>query len=136
MRLIRRKLKDDAGLILTPLIDVVFLVVIFFMLNTSLAINPAIQVDLPGAYTSRAVLEDEIVVTLSGNGDIYIGKALVHLERFPADLKKEMVRLKNNRMILRADEKLPYRNLIEIMDLARLSGIEAISLVTTKKSLP
>ena len=135
MRL-RRRLKDDAGLILTPLIDVVFLVVIFFMLNTSLAINPAIQVDLPHAYTSRAVLEDEIIVTLNGNGDIYIGKVLVPLERFAADLKKEMVRLKNKRMILRADEILPYRNLIEIMDLARLSGIEAISLVTSKKSLP
>ncbi len=134
MRL-KRRLKDDDGLILTPLIDIVFLVIIFFMLNTSLAINPAIQVDLPNAYTSKAVLKDEILVTLSANGDIYIGKVLVSLERFPSDLKKEMVRLQNNRMILRADETLPYRILIEIMDLARLSGIEAISLVTAKKSL-
>ena len=45
MRL-RRRFEDDGGLVLTPLIDMVFLVVIFFMLNTSLSINPAITVEL------------------------------------------------------------------------------------------
>jgi biopolymer transport protein ExbD len=73
MRL-KRRLEDDGGLLLTPLIDMVFLVVIFFMLNTTLSINPAITVDLPEAYTSQAVIEEEIVVTLTGSGDIYIGK--------------------------------------------------------------
>jgi biopolymer transport protein ExbD len=43
MRL-KRRLEDDGGLVLTPLIDMVFLVVIFFMLNTTLSINPAITV--------------------------------------------------------------------------------------------
>lgn len=135
MRL-RRRLEDEDSLVLTPLIDMVFLVVIFFMLNTTLSINPAITVDLPEAYTSQAVIEEEILVTLSQAGDIYIGKAPIERERFAAELKKEMVRLQRTDMILQADEALPYRDVIEIMDLARLSGIEAISLVTAKKSLP
>ncbi|GAH29545.1 unnamed protein product [marine sediment metagenome] len=132
---LNRRLKEDEGLLLTPLIDIIFLVVIFFMLNTTLSMNPAIKVDLPTAYTSQAALEDEIVVTLNRSGEIYLGKELVSLDRFPLELKKEMVRLHHKRMILRADEYLAYRNLVEIMDLARLSGVESISLVTLKKSL-
>lgn len=130
-----RNLKDDGGLLLTPLIDMIFLVVIFFMLNATLSVNPAIRVDLPPAYTSQAVIEDQIVVTLSRGGNIYIGRSPVSLERFPAELKQELSRLGLKKMILRADEATPYKLVVEIMDLARLSGLEAIALVTTRKSM-
>ena len=135
MRL-RRRLEDEGGLLLTPLIDMVFLVVIFFMLNTTLSINPAITVDLPEAYSSQAVIEEQIVVTLTASGEIYIGKQTAERQRFAADLKKEMVRLQRTDIILQADAMLPYRDVVEIMDLARLAGVESISLVTAHKSLP
>lgn len=135
MRL-RRRLEESNGLPLTPLIDMVFLVVIFFMLNTSLSINPAIKVDLPAAYTSQAVLEEQIIVTMTAEGQIFLGRAPVELERYAGELKKEMVRLQAEEMILQADERLPYRQLIEVMDLSRLSGIQSIALVTSQKSLP
>ena len=135
MRL-KRRLEDDGGLVLTPLIDMVFLVVIFFMLNTTLSINPAITVELPEAYTSQAVLQEEIVVTLTESAEIYIGKQTVLRDRFAAELKKEMVRLQRTDVILQANALLPYRDVIEIIDLARLTGVETISLVTAQKSLP
>jgi biopolymer transport protein ExbD len=135
MRL-KRRLEEDGGLVLTPLIDMVFLVVIFFMLNTTLSINPAITVELPEAYTSQAVLEEEIIVTIAGSGDIYIGKQSVSRDRYAAELKREMVRLQRSDIILQADALLPYRDVVEIMDLSRLTGVESISLVTSRKSLP
>lgn len=135
MRL-ERKLNDDGALLLTPLIDMIFLVVIFFMLNTTLSINPAIKVELPSAYTSQAVVEREVVVTLTASGELYVGAEAVVLERFAAELKKEMVRLGTDKMILQADETLVYRHLVEVMDLARLTGVESVSLVTDAKSIP
>jgi biopolymer transport protein ExbD len=135
MRL-KRRLEEDGGLVLTPLIDMVFLVVIFFMLNTTLSINPAITVELPEAYTSQAVLEEEIIVTIAGSGEIYIGKQSVSTDRYAAELKREMVRLQSSDIILQADALLPYRDVVEIMDLSRLTGVESISLVTSQKSLP
>jgi biopolymer transport protein ExbD len=81
-------------------------------------------------------LQEEIVVTLTGSGEIYIGKQIVPRDRFAAELKKEMVRLQRSDVILQADELLPYRDVVEIMDLARLTGVESISLVTAQKSLP
>jgi biopolymer transport protein ExbD len=131
-----RRLDDEGGLVLTPLIDMVFLTLIFFMLNATLSLNPAIQVDLPEAYTAQAVLEEEIVVTVSLGGDLYVGKNPVAPERLSTELKKEMARLGSRKMILQADQNLPYRRLVEVMDLARLAGIEAVALVTGTKSLP
>jgi len=131
-----RRLDDEGGLVLTPLIDMVFLTLIFFMLNATLSLNPAIQVDLPEAYTARAVLEEEIVVTIPLAGEIYVGKNPVAPERLTTELKKEMARLGSRKMILQADQNLPYRRLVEVMDLARLAGIEAVALVTGTKSLP
>ncbi len=57
-------------------------------------------------------------------------------ERLSTELKKEMARLDSRRMILQADQNLPYRRLVEVMDLARLAGIETVALVTAPKSLP
>ena len=135
MRL-RRRLEEDGGLVLTPLIDMVFLVVIFFMLNTTLSINPAITVDLPEAYTAQAVIEEEIIVTMTGSGEIYIGEEPISRERYAAELKRQMVRLQRTDIILQADALLPYKEVVEIMDLSRLTGVESISLVTAQKSLP
>lgn len=135
MRL-ERKLNDEGGLILTPLIDMIFLVVIFFMLNTTLSINPAITVELPSAYTSQAVVEREVVVTLTASGALFVGAQEVGFDRFAAELKQEMVRLGTEKMILQADETLVYRDLVDVMDLARLTGVQAIALVTEAKSIP
>ena len=135
MRL-KRRLEEDSGLVLTPLIDMVFLVVIFFMLNTTLSINPAITVDLPEAYTAQAVIEEEIIVTMTGSGEIYIGEEPISRERYAAELKRQMVRLQRTDIILQADALLPYKEVVEIMDLSRLTGVDSISLVTAQKSLP
>jgi biopolymer transport protein ExbD len=133
---LKRRLEEDSALVLTPLIDMVFLVVIFFMLNTTLSINPAITVDLPEAYTAQAVIEEEIIVTMTGSGEIYIGEQSVSRDRYASELKKQMVRLQRTDIILQADALLPYRDVVEIMDLSRLTGVESISLVTAQKSLP
>ena len=135
MKLIRKEKIQD-GLLITPLIDIIFLVVIFFMINASLSLNPAIEIDLPPAYTSQAVLEEEIIVSVDKGGTIFLGKNEVTIERFPAELKKEMAKLQRKRIFLQADEALPYRNLVEIMDIARLTGVESMCLVTSLKGLP
>ncbi len=135
MKIIRKK-SDRDGLLITPLIDIIFLVVIFFMINASLSLNPAIEIDLPPAYTSQAVLKEEIIVTVDENGIIFLGKNAVAIDRFPAELKKEMAKLQRKRIFLQADEALPYRNLVEIIDIARLTGVENVGLVTSLKGLP
>ena len=132
---LKRRLQSDTTLLLTPLIDMIFLVVIFFMIIVSLSINPAIRVNLPQAYSSESVLEDQIVVTVSPNGSIYIGGNEVPSDRFVGELRTAIGERGTDRVLLQGDGELAYWRIIEVMDLARISGVTRISLVTAKKSL-
>ena len=133
---IPRRLEQSAGLPLTPLIDMIFLVVIFFMLNASMAINPALEVDLPSAYTSSGMLEERIVVTLSADGGVAVGGAAVEMAKIGAAIKGEMSRMGSTELLLLADARVPYKQVVAAMDGARIVGVLTISLGTAPAELP
>ncbi len=131
---LKRQLKDEAGIILTPLIDMIFLVVIFFMINASMALNPAIKVKLPKAFSGKSVIEKQIVVTILGDGAIYIGKERVSKIKLPEIVKEKLRKLGKKGVFLQIDEDVKYKRVVEVIDILRMAGITGISLVTSKKS--
>ncbi len=131
-----RKWEDDGGIIMTPLIDMVFLTLIFFMVNATLSINPAIRVDLPRARTSLGALSEEIVVSVKAGGDLYIGERQVRDEDFGLELRREMARVGKRSILLQGERTISYETLMEVMDQAKLAGVGRISLATTRKTSP
>ena len=131
-----RKWEDDGGMIMTPLIDMVFLTLIFFMVNATLSINPAIRVDLPRARTSLGALSEEIVVSVKAGGDLYIGERQVSAEDFGLELRREMARVGKRSILLQGERTISYETLMEVMDQAKLAGVGRISLATTRKTSP
>ena len=130
-----RKWRDD-GILLTPLIDMVFLTLIFFMVNATLSINPAIRVDLPRARTSLGALSEEIVVSVRTDGSLYIGERRVTPKDFGMELRREMARAGKRSILLQADRAITYETLVEVMDQAKLAGVGRISLATARKLSP
>ncbi len=133
---LRRRLDQSASLPLTPLIDMVFLVVIFFMLNASMAINPALEVDLPAAYTSSGMLDEQVVVTIGSDGQVFVAGALVAVGHVGAAIKQEMARTGSSVMLLLADARVPYERIVAVMDGARIVGVQTVSLGTAPAELP
>jgi biopolymer transport protein ExbD len=131
-----RKWDDEGGIIMTPLIDMVFLTLIFFMVNATLSINPAIRIDLPRARTSLGALSEEIVVSVKADGGLYIGERLVSVEDFSLELRREMARVGKRSILLQGERTISYESLMEVMDQAKLAGVGRISLATTRKSSP
>ncbi len=132
---LKRHLKSEAGIILTPLIDMIFLVVIFFMINASMALNPAIKVNLPRAFSGKSVIEKQVVVTILSDGAIYIGKERVTKRDLPEVVKEQLRKIKRKGVFLQIDEDVKYRYVVEVIDILRVAGITGISLVTSKKSI-
>ena len=132
---VKRRIKNKNSLLLTPLIDMIFLVVIFFMINATMAMNPAVSVNLPKAYTAKSVVNEEVVVTIKPGGLVYIGRDLVKIKNFPAEIKRAVNRSKRNEVFLQVDESVKYKYVIEIIDLCRLAGIQKVSMITKQKSL-
>lgn len=129
-----RRWDDDGGMIMTPLIDMVFLTLIFFMVNATLSINPAIRIDLPRARTSLGALSEEIVVSVRADGSLFIGERLVSGEEFGLELRREMARVGKRSILLQGERTISYEKLMEVMDQAKLAGVGRVSLATTRKT--
>lgn len=131
MRLPRRR-RDEGGIIMTPLIDMVFLTLLFFMVNAVLSINPAIRVDLPRARSSLGAVGSDVVVSVDADGSLFIDERLVTMDAFAVELRAALARAGTSSILLQADRKLAYERLVEVMDQAKLAGTGRISLATVR----
>lgn len=131
MKLPRRR-RDEGGIVMTPLIDMVFLALLFFMVNAVLSINPAIRVDLPRARSSLGAVGRDVVVTVQADGGISIDDRRVTDEEFSVELRAALARAGTSSVLLQADRTLSYERLVEVMDRAKIAGTGRISLATVR----
>jgi biopolymer transport protein ExbD len=125
------------SLMLTPLIDIIFLITIFFMINASFSLNPSFDVDLPDALTGESVLDDQFVVTLTPPNRIFLGDQETSLPAFPGLLDTQTAQWSTEqrtaqKVLVKGDETLPYGFLMRILDILRKNGLTNIALVTER----
>jgi biopolymer transport protein ExbD len=129
---LKRRRRDEGGIIMTPLIDMVFLTLLFFMVNAVLSINPAIRVDLPRARSSLGAVGRDVVVTVQADGGVFIDERRVSDDAFAVELRGALARAGVSSILLQADKSLPYERLVEVMDQAKIAGTGRISLATVR----
>lgn len=123
--------KKDASFNLTPLIDVVFLLLIFFMLTTTFVnLENRIKVDLPTGDFAAAEPSENIIVTITENNTIYLNGKLIDplklTESIAAEIKDEPEKI----VILEADKNVRHGKVIRVMDLLKKGGAERIAIAT------
>lgn len=115
------------GLDMAPLIDVVFQLLIFFMLTSAFA-HPALRLDLPKAATEDPQETEEIVVSVDRNGMIFLNSLKTTLEELRPELERRLTRSPKKSVHLRGDQAMPYGFFVQVMDLARQAGARQIHL--------
>jgi biopolymer transport protein ExbD len=116
MDLFRRR-KIDAHIDMTPMIDTLLQLFLIFMVGASLA-SPSIDLDLPRAKKDDAVPGDisrTVVVSIDAGNRIYLDKRQVPRNRLQADLRLLLEDSKELTVLLRADKKLVYEQIIQVM---------------------
>jgi len=132
----RRRPQRKAYLELAALIDIVFILLIFFAVNSSLITkNSSIPLTLPQSNTSQE-LSESITISLKGNNSIYINKQPIPRTNFVKHLQSLHPTEHHNSLILSADKSLPYDNIISLLDLIREAGWSKIALHVEKKVNP
>ncbi len=116
---------------IAPLIDVVFLLLIFFMLTSSFVLQSGIRINLPRAVTSEVVTEKNIVLTVSAENVLYLGGAVVTLEELK--IKLEKIKSISGSVLIKADRKAYLGRVVEIWDLCREIGLERINVATNQE---
>ena len=127
--------RDDVQLDMTPLVDVVFLLLIFFMLSTSLSVNPGIKIDLPKSSAEQVKKKKTTLrVAIEAGGRIFLeGKklSLVQLrEKFQAVDKKQR---DDALVVIEADKKVYHGLVVKVMDAAKSAGLHKLAIATQPK---
>lgn len=126
--------RDDVDLDITPLIDVVFLLLIFFMVSTTFEHNSEINITLPSSSKEMTEAKpDAVNVGLDSQGVVYINdKALVNaqIETIKAALSEALVGLDEPPVIISADADASHQSVVRVMDAARQLGLVKITFAT------
>ncbi len=118
---------------LTPLIDVVLMLVIFFMLTTTFVLAPGIQVDLPQGSSAQKPRESDVIITVTQDGAVYYQDAQVSLETLRAALQRARHAQPGIRVVIKADTHVQHGRVVDVMDMAKLVGIQRLAIATAPK---
>ena len=122
---------DDITLDLTPLIDMVFLLLIFFMVTTTFSTSAGIEVDLPRAKSREIThAQEDVVIAITKDGRTLYRGEVVSAERLKEILSAIVARDKNTLIIVQADSEVHHGRVVEIMDIAKTLGLSKLAIAT------
>ncbi|MBA2124289.1 hypothetical protein B9J78_05070 [bacterium Unc6] len=128
----KRRVKTITGELgtidIAPLIDVVFQLLIFFMLTSTFIIQPGVRVRLPRAVTSEVLDEKNLVITITGENVLYIQDKVVTLSELRVMLR-EAAR-KNISVLIKSDRTVSIGRVVEIWDICRQENISQLNIAT------
>ncbi|MDD3375597.1 MAG: biopolymer transporter ExbD [Candidatus Omnitrophica bacterium] len=116
---------------IAPLVDVIFQLLIFFMLSSSFVFQSGIKVRLPKAITSEVIKEENLIITLTSENVLYINSRVSTMK----DLKEELAKKENKErlILIKADRRSSLGRVIDIWDLCRELGIERVNIATNQE---
>jgi biopolymer transport protein ExbD len=128
MRKRRNKTEDESEVNMTPMLDVVFIMLIFFIVTASFVKESGIDVNRPDAATSEKKEKGNILVAISETGQIWIDKRQVDPRALRANIERLHAENPMGAVIIQADEESKNKLLVQVMDAARLAGVDNVSL--------
>ncbi len=117
-----------------PLVDVVFNLLLFFVITYNVTSETGIKVRLPESVTAVEQTEEPIVIALTRDGSAFINAHPVSLEDIPTFLKHHLDGSRETSIQIKADQEAEVGTLVKVVDGVRLSGCTAFQIVTDRKA--
>ncbi len=119
---------DETELDMTPMLDIVFIMLIFFIVTTSFVKESGIEVNPPAATTSQAQENANIFIAINADGDVWIDKREVDIRTVKAIVSRLHASMPEAAVVIQADRKSSTEQLIQVMDQLRQAGIDDIAI--------
>ena len=131
----RKRIYEEQEMNLTPLIDCVFLLLIFFMVTTVFKQPYSLQLELPEARQARQVEEKKLVGSITLDGRMELNRELVDEENLEQVLMREKQGTGSLTLILRTDKETKHKWVLYVLEVAKRVGIETVLLATEDKKM-
>jgi biopolymer transport protein ExbD len=131
----RRRLSTRTNVDLIPLIDVIFQLVVFFMVTSTFILAPGISLILPQSTTSEPVAMTKLVVTIVSEDEIYLNKDPYTIEGLAKILSglSKMEREEIKTVVIEGDSSVAYSLMVKVLDVLRLNGFKGVNLRTIEE---
>ena len=130
-----QKHRGGAVLEIAPLVDIVFILLIFFLLTATYVKNPHLDINLPQASLNKSAdNKKDIEIGIKGDGEIRYDNKPISLEALEGVLRAEYAAGTDDVIVIRADKSSRHGRVVEIMDLAKRIGFEKLAIAVQTKA--
>ena len=123
---------DDSTIDMTPMLDIVFIMLIFFLVTTSFVKESGISVNPPGAETASKLERGNLLVAINENGSIWIDRRPVDIGAVRANIERLRAEYPEGTVVIQADENSSTGMFVKVMDQIRLAGVENIAIAASE----
>lgn len=129
----RESLAEETSIEMGPMIDMTFLLLIFFIVNVNFTKETGVQVKRPEASSSTALDTDRgAIITVTSAGAVYFGPDRIDLGGIRPLLSNHRLQHPDGEVIVVADESVPTRLVVDVIDECRMAGVKEINLSTRR----
>ncbi|MGE8500640.1 outer membrane transport energization protein ExbD [Ectopseudomonas oleovorans] len=123
--------EDDTGIDLTPMLDVVFIMLIFFIVTSSFIKEAGVEVQRPQAETASPQDKGNILIAVTADGQVWLDKKPVDVRSVRAHVERMRVEQPDGAVVVQADQDARTGLVVQVMDQARLAGVRDVALAAT-----
>jgi biopolymer transport protein ExbD len=135
MRFRKESRRSNNFLDITPIVDTVFNLLIFFALSLNFISTPGIQVNLPKSTAQEIARErKDLRVVITPANQLYLNEKEVDLSTLGKNFAETAAVSRDTQVLIQADEQVMHGKVVEVMDLARNAGLARLAIVTQPKS--
>lgn len=125
--------EEEAAIDMTPMLDVVFIMLIFFIVTASFVKEAGIDVNRPEAATAVSKPRATILVAISDKGEIWINKRKIDQRAVQANIERLKAENPQGSVVIQADKKADVNTLIKVMDASRAAGAYDVSIAAAEQ---
>ena len=126
--------EQDDDINMTPMLNIVFILLIFFIVTASFVKESGIDIQRPSAVTTESKEQASIVVAINEAGEIWIDKRAIDVRSVRANIERLRAENPQGSVVIQADENSKNGLLVQVMDAARQAGVENVSIATMAMS--
>ena len=126
------KLKYKSDIFIISLVDIVLLLLTFFMVSANIGAHSSITIKLPRAEQTGESVSSDYVISINDKNEIYINSKLFKKEELLGEFKKRKEEMKDVTVVIRGDKNANYETIVSVMDYLNQAGLPKFTLSTVK----